>query len=411
MTSVVVVGAGQAAAQLAMSLRQKGFEGQITLVGDEPHLPYERPPLSKTYLAREDDEDALPLRPASFWVGKDVDVRTGVAVTAIDRTARRVALADATALRYDHLVLATGAEPRRLNVPGAALSGIHLLRSRDDARRLRTALKAARNVVVAGAGFIGLEVAAVARMTGAQVTVIELSGNAMSRVVSPVTADVVVDEHRRRGVDVRLATGMVKASDDEHGHVRQVATADGEHLPCDLLVMGVGVTPSTDLASAAGLECSDGVVVDEMLLTSDPDISAIGDCARFPCSFAGGARVRLEAVQNAVDQAKCVAARLTGSPAPYTAVPWFWTHQYGFRLQVAGLVGGHNRAVVRGSVPDGEFSVFCFDGDRLLGVESVNRPADHRLARGLLAGEHQLVPSVVEDPEADLLAYQRKRPA
>lgn len=408
---MVAVGAGQAAAQLAMSLRQKGYDGSVTLVDEEPHLPYERPPLSKAYLAGDVDSDSLQLRPASFWQNKQVDVRTGVAVHRIDRSSREVCLADGTRLGYHHLVLATGAEARRLDVPGAALAGVHLLRTRHDADRLRAALAHARHVVVVGAGFIGLEVAAVARQSGADVVVLEGLDRAMARVVSAHTAGAFIVEHRERGVDVRFATGMAGALGDERGRVRTVTTTSGEQLACDVLVMGVGVAPRIELAAAAGLPCDNGVVVDAQLRTIDEHISAIGDCAAFPSPFAGGAHIRLEAVQNAVDQARCVAERLTGAPASYTAVPWFWTTQYGLKLQVAGLVGGHDRGVVRGEPNSGAFSVFCFRGDRLLGVESVNRPADHVLARALLAGDHRLTPDLVADPDTDLKSFRPARPA
>jgi 3-phenylpropionate/trans-cinnamate dioxygenase ferredoxin reductase subunit len=390
---VVVVGTGQAAAQLAMSLRQRGYTGPVTLVGEEPHLPYQRPPLSKAYLAGGADE--LDLRPATFWAAKDVSVHTGRRVETIDRPRRTVHLDDGTTLGYAHLVLATGAAPRRLELGGTPA---HVVRTRDDADGLRAALGRARDVVVIGAGFIGLEVAAIARQRGCRVTVLETLDAAMARVVSFGTAAAVVDEHRRQGGDIRLRTGLVSATPTA------VTTTAGDEIACDLLVLGIGVVPRTELAEAAGLACDGGIAVDDHLRTTDPHISAIGDCARFPA--AGGARVRLEAVQNAVDHARCVAERLTGEPRPYTAVPWFWTHQYGLKLQVAGLVGGHDTAVVRGDVPGRQFSVFCFAGDRLLGVESVNRPADHMLARALLAGEHGLTPEVAADPASDLKAYK-----
>jgi 3-phenylpropionate/trans-cinnamate dioxygenase ferredoxin reductase subunit len=412
---LVVVGAGQAAAQLAMSLRQKGYDAPITLVGDEPHLPYERPPLSKAHLGTESrdtpsTDDELLLRPATFWAAKDVTIHTGRTVVGIDRVARAVTLDAAGGggiLRYDHLVLATGAAPRR--VAGADLAGVHVLRTRDDADRLRAELADATDVVVVGAGFIGLEVAAAARKRGAAVTLLEMTGRAMGRVVSERTAAGFVDEHRRHGVDVRFGTGLAAVLGDGAGQVRAVVPHPGVELPCDVLVLGVGVEPRTELAEAAGLTCRNGIAVDATLRTGDPWISAIGDCAAFPSVHAGGVEVRLEAVQNAVDHARCVADRITGSPRPYTAVPWFWTHQYDLKLQVAGLVTGYDTAVLRGDPATGSYSVFCFAGTRLLGVESVNRPADHLLARALLAGDHSLTPDVVADPDADLAGYRPRR--
>ena len=414
---VVVVGSGQAAAQLAMSLRQKDYAAPITLVGEEPHLPYERPPLSKAHLDADGRDDDLLLRPASFWQAKDVTLLTGRTVTGIDRAARTVTT-DAIggeSLRYDHLVLATGATPRRADVEGADLAGVHVLRTRDDADRLRAELAVATDVVVVGAGFVGLEVAAAARKRGAAVTLLEATGRAMGRVVSERTASGFVDEHRRHGVDVLFGTSLGAVLGDGAGRVRAVVTQPddsraGDELPCDVLVVGIGVLPRTELAEAAGLTCDDGVVVDRTLLTRDPRISAIGDCASFPSAHAGGATLRLEAVQNAVDHARCVAERLTGTVRSYTAVPWFWTHQYDLKLQVAGLVAGHDTAVPRGDPDERSYSVFCFAGTRLLGVESVNRPSDHLLARALLAGAHSLTPDVVADPDADLADYRPQRP-
>jgi 3-phenylpropionate/trans-cinnamate dioxygenase ferredoxin reductase subunit len=310
-------------------------------------------------------------------------------------------------------VLATGADPRRPDVPGAGLLGAHVLRTWDDARRLREQLDPSRRVVVVGAGFIGLEVAAVARQRGASVTVLEALDTAMTRVVSPTTAAVLVDAHRRRGVDVRFSTGLAAASSDPHGHVRAVTTTAGDELPCDVLVLGVGVSPRIELAVAAGLECADGIVVDDQLVSSDPAISAIGDCAAFPSPNGGGV-VRLEAVQNACDQARCVAERLTGAASSYAKVPWFWTEQYDLRLQVAGLVTGHDLTVVRGEPESGSFSVFCFQAGRLRAVESVNRPADHMAARRLLDGPSSITPELVADPSTslkELASPARKQPA
>ncbi|NEE01264.1 NAD(P)/FAD-dependent oxidoreductase [Phytoactinopolyspora halotolerans] len=410
MTGVVVAGAGQAAAQLAISLRQRGYSGPITLIGDEEHLPYERPPLSKEYLAGDLAEESLQLRPATFWLDRGVDVRTGVAVTAIDRARRSVELSDGRCLSYRHLVLATGAEPRRLDFPGATLAGVHMLRTRNDARAIRAVLRTPCDVVVSGAGFVGLEAAAVACRLGNRVTVVERLERAMGRVVTRFTADHVVDQHRRHGTDFRFGDAVVSAVPDPQGRLAAVRTASGAELRCRLLLVGAGVSPRTALAEAAGLPVDDGILVDERLRTADPAISAIGDCARFPSPFADGWRVRLESVQNAVDQARYVADGIVGAGGVYAAVPWFWTVQHGLRLQIAGLVQGHDMAVTRGSVADGAFSVFCFAGGRLVGVESVDRPADHMVARGLLAGEHDVTPEIAADPAVDLKAY-RPRPS
>lgn len=399
---VLVVGTGQAASQLAISLRKCGYPGPVTLIGEEVHLPYERPPLSKAYLAGDAVGEDLVLRPQTFWDTKGVKIISGTRVTRIDRQAAAVELCDGRRLGFEHLVLATGAVPRRPRVGGADLPGVHVLRSRDDADLLRGAMDRADTLVVVGAGFIGLEVAAVARKKGLHVSVLEVSDRAMARVVSARTSAAFVAEHCRRGVDVRLSTGLREIVADRHGVAHAVLTTSQELLSCDFVVLGAGVAPAVELATDAGLECGDGVVVDDHLRTSDPRISAIGDCARFPSPHRSGVHIRLEAVQNAVDQARCVADGLTGTPRAYTAVPWFWTHQYDMKLQVAGLVGDPDEIVVRGQVEEGSFSVFCFSDGRLAGVESVNRPGDHVVARALLGSAHQVTPELVADPDCDL---------
>lgn len=408
---VVVVGAGQAAATLAMELRRRGYSAPVTIIGEQAHQPYQLPPLSKAYLAGEAGADVLPLRPDAFWRAKDIRLRSGDPVTRIERQARAVELSDRSRIPYDHLVLATGAQPRMPVLDGHPITGAHVLRTRDDADRLRSQLPTARHVVVLGAGFVGLEVAAIARAHGSSVTVLELAETAMARALSPRTAGYLVQQHRRRGVDVRLAAAITAVSHDQAGRISAVTTTDGDVLDCDLLIAGVGVTPRTELAKSAGLACNDGIIVDQTLRTTDEHISAIGDCALFPSPFGGGRHVRLEAVQNAIDQARCVAARLTGQAHDYHAVPWFWTYQYDVKVQIAGLVSWHDHTVVRGDIEDGSFSVFCYAADRLLGVESVNRPADHVLARALLAGHHQLTPDVVADPATDLNDYRPRRAA
>ncbi len=373
---VLSAGGGQAAVQLAASLRQGRFAGSIMIINDEPGLPCQRPPLSKAYLLGQIDEAALPLRPESFFAAQSIELLASTRVTAIDRAAQRVALSSGESIGYGHLALATGARNRE--IPGMA--GALGLRTLADARVLRDALGTARSVAIIGAGFIGLEFAAVAAARGLAVTVIEAAPRALLRGVSAPMAEALVARHRAWGS--RLLFGSA-----------------AETVMADLVLVAIGVIPNTELAEAAGLACANGIVVDATLLTADPAISAMGDCASFPT---GSGRVRLESVQNAADHARCIAERLLGRPAPYAKVPWFWSDQGALKLQIAGLATGHDQTVIRGDADSDALSVFCFAGDRLLAVESLNRPAEHMAARALLARPHGLTPAQAADPGIDL---------
>src|SRR5699024_8971516 len=378
---VVVAGGGHAAAQLAASLREEGFAGAVTLVGAEDDAPYQRPPLSKSYLSGADGEAALPLRAARFYVEHEVELLTGRRVSAVDRSARRVYLADGHRLDYTHLVFATGARNRDLPLPGNELDGGLSLRGLEDARELRKRIADARTVAVVGAGFIGLEVASTARDLGTRVALFEAADRPMSRAVSPPTAEWFAHAHRRNGVELRHGCGVAEIV-GEGGAVHGVRTSDGTVHPADLVLVATGVRPNDELATQAGLAVADGILVDEYLSTADRSVSALGDCARFPTRFAARP-VRLESVQNATDQARCLAARLAGTPQPYTAVPWFWSHQGTDKLTIAGLSGDADRFVTRGDPADGKFSVWCFRGETLLAAEAVNSPGDHIAARRL----------------------------
>ena len=386
MTDVVIVGAGQAGFQLAASLRDKGHAGRVVLVGDEPGVPYQRPPLSKAYLSGSLPGERLALRPQAFYDKHGIELVSG-RVVAIDRDRHRVALADERELEYGHLVLATGTRNRELPVPGSKLDGVLGLRTRADADALRERLDRARNVVVIGGGFIGLEFAASTAKLGLSVTVLEAADRLMRRAVSPAVSRHYRDLHERQGTRVLLDGSVVGLHGDHE--VRGVELADGTVLPADLVVVGIGVVPNTELAADAGLAVDDGIVVDEHMSTSAPDISAVGDCAVYPSKHFGGP-LRLESVQNAVDHARCLAARLTGVAEPYASVPWFWSNQFDARLQIAGLATGHDEAVVHGDPGKGSFSVFCFRAGQLVCVESVNRTADHMAARKLLAAGRTL---------------------
>lgn len=381
MSRVVIVGAGQAGYQVAASLRGKKFDGEIVILGDEPVLPYQRPPLSKGYVKGEMKEDALLLRPESFYTSNTITVRLGCPVTAIDRATRHVVVAGGERVSYDSLVLATGGRVRTLPVPGADLAGVAYVRTLADAVALKPQIEAAKNVVVVGGGFIGLECAAVARTLGCGVVVLEAMDRLMARVVSPVLSDYYRDLHRSRGVDVRLGASVTEIV-GAAGRVTGVRCGDGTIVPADLVVVGIGIIANDDLAKAAGLACDRGIVVDAQLRTSDPAIYAIGDCAVFPHPMTAGL-LRLESVQNAIDQGKTVADAIMGEPKPYAAVPWFWSDQYEVKLQIVGLTQHYDDTITLGDVASGRFSVLYFRGGNLVGIDSVNMPGDHVAGRKL----------------------------
>ncbi len=405
---VVIVGSGQGGYQVAASLRDDGYQGPVVLVGEEPGLPYQRPPLSKGFLAGKTPVQELALRPESFYPGRDIALLSSQRVMHIDRVMRRVALAGGRELPYGHLVLATGTRPRLLPVPGAELDNVVPLRSCADAQAIHARLQTARHVVVIGAGFIGLEVAVVARAMGCEVHVIEFADRALKRAVSKEVGGFLVEAQAQRGVVFSFSTGVASLAGDG-GKVAAVVTHMGRTIPADLVVIGVGVEPNIELARGAGLAVDDGIVVNAQLLTSDPAISAIGDCARFPADYSP-VPVRLESVQNAVDQARCVSARLAGKSAPdtrYDKLPWFWSDQGEYRLQIAGVSAADDDAVVRGDMSQGKFSVLRFRGERLTAVESINSAADHMAARKLLAEGTSVSRSQAADVSQKLAALAR----
>lgn len=406
MDHVVIVGAGQAGVQVADSLRARGFGGAITVVGDEAAHPYQRPPLSKDFLGADGDPGPLPLRAERFFSEQGICLRTGVAVTSIDRAGRAVVLGNGEELGYTALVLATGAVNRGLPVAGTDLSGVHGLRTLADAEALRTALSVVRSAVVVGAGFIGLEFAAAARKRGVEVTVLEAAERPMGRVVSPEMSDYAIGAHRDMGTDLQLGEGLAGLTGRGGSVVAAVGTSGREHR-ADLVLVAVGVRPRDELARAAGLAVGDGIVVDEQLRTSDPVVYAVGDCANVPGNDPG-TRLRLESVQNATDQGRRVAAAVLDGIAGDREVPWFWSNQGPLRLQIAGLGMPGDGAVVAGDVPGGRFSVFRFRQDRLVAVESMNRPADHMAARRVLAGGVLPTPQQVAAPAFSLKDHAKQ---
>ncbi len=396
---VVIVGAGHAGFQLATSLRQAGFADPIHLINDEQHLPYQRPPLSKAYLKGTGGPETLMFRPQKFYADQTIDLVYDRAVS-VQRDARKVLLASGKTLDYGHLVFATGARNRLLDIPNASLPAVRYLRILDDSEALRGLLGDARRVVVIGAGFIGLEFAATARIKGLEVDVLELGARVMARAVTAEISDYFQKQHADAGVRIHL--GVQATSIEADGHkVTGVSLSDGRHIPADLVVVGVGVLPNVELAAEAGLQVASGIVVDEYLLTSDPHVSAIGDCALFASQRFGGT-LRLESVQNATDHARCVAARLTGDIKPYDGQPWFWSDQGNDKLQIAGLTTGYDQVVMRGDPGQKAFSAFCYKEGRLVGIESVNRAGDHMFGRKLLASGGTIAPDKAGDPSFDL---------
>ena len=377
---IVVVGASQAGVQIAESLRAEGYDGPLVLIGDEAHPPYQRPPLSKALLTGETTEDCLVLRGPELLAKRNIELVAGVRVTAIDRAGRQVQLSDGRALPYRGLALATGGRPRTLAIPGAELDGVVTLRTIEDSRRIGAGIAQANRVAVVGGGFIGLEIAAAARKAGKPVVVFEALDRLLARSSAPFVSEFFLDVHRAHDVDVRLATAV--AAIDGKRRAEAVVTADGRAHPADLVVVGVGLVPNAELAQASGLACDRGIIVDDCSRTDDPAVVAAGDCTarRMP----DGTLLRLESVQNAIEQGKSAAAALLGKPRPFTAAPWFWSDQYDVRLQMAGLSAGHDKIVVRGDRAAQRFSVFYFQGERLTAVDSVNRAPDHGAARRLL---------------------------
>ena len=400
MSGIVVIGAGQAGSALVAKLRSLGHDGPLTLIGAETDPPYQRPPLSKAYLLGEMPRERLWLRPPSFYAEQGIALRTGVAATAIDRAARRVSLSDGTALDYDRLALTTGAHPRRLPAAlGGDLGGVFTVRTLADVDAMAPAMRPGARLLVVGGGYIGLEAAAVARKLGLAVTLIELAPRILARVACAETAAWFRALHLSHGVDLREATGLDRLEGD--GEVRAAVLSDGTRLPVDLVVVGIGVAPDTALAEAAGLRIDNGIAVDGFGRSSDPAIWAAGDCASFPRD---GGRIRLESVQNAIDQAENVAADMLGAGTPYAPQPWFWSDQYDVKLQIAGLNAGHDRIVVRPGARAGTVSHWYYRGDALISVDAMNDPRAYMIGKRLIEAGISPDPAQVADPAADLKA-------
>jgi 3-phenylpropionate/trans-cinnamate dioxygenase ferredoxin reductase subunit len=405
---IIIVGAGQGGGEAAQRLRQAGFQGDITLIGEEPVAPYQRPPLSKAYLKGELDMERLLLRPASLYVEERVSLLTKLRAVWIDRTNRKVRVEGGRELPYDALVLATGARPRKLPLVGADLEGVYLFRTAADVDAIRPHFEAGKKLIVIGAGYIGLEVAAVARQLGLDVTVVETAVRPLARVTSPEVAGFFLDEHTRQGVRFVLGgqPALIKGTD----RVTGVVLTDGAELPADIVVAGIGITPDVALAEQCGLSVNNGIVTDRHCRTSDPAIFAIGDCAARPMVHFENRMCRLESVHNAVEGAKIVAAVLTGGKDHVEEAPWFWSDQYDLKLQIAGLFQGYDHIAFRGVMPDRAFAAFYYKGDKLIAVDAVNKPAEYLGAKMLIQTGRTLPPAVLEDtsrPMKELVASAR----
>ncbi len=390
---IVIVGAGQAGLQIAESVRAEGFLGEVVLLGKERHAPYQRPPLSKAWLAGETADDRLTIRGPDFFVAKKIDLRVGVEVARIDIAGRRLVMADGSPLSWSGLALATGARARRPDLPGAELPHVRVLRDFEDAKEISRRLDSATNIVIIGGGFIGLEVAAAARKRGCATVVIEALDRLMARAVTPRISAFFADLHRAHGVGLVFGEQVAEIS------ATGVRTASGAFFPADLVVLGVGAVPNDELAAAAGLDVSRGIVVDDCGRTSEKDIVAAGDCAVL--RRADGALRRFESVQYAVEGAKAAAAALLGHAKPFSAAPWFWSDQYDVKLQMAGSSENYDSLVERRS-GDKAFSLFYYRQGALIGVDSVNRPGEHLLARKLFETHISPDPALAGDPEKDL---------
>ena len=403
MGHIVVVGAGQAGAACVAKLRGLGYEGAITMVGDEPVFPYQRPPLSKKYLLGELTLERLYLRPASFYQDNQISVHTGQRVQAIDRHAKSVQLKNET-LTYDHLVLATGSAPRRLPAAfGGDWRGVFTVRDLADADAMAPYFQPGAKVLIVGGGYIGLEAAAVAAAKGLQVVLVEMAPRILQRVAAPETSAYFRDLHSRHGVDIREAVGLqgLQGSD---GHVSGATLSDGTELAVDFVIVGVGIAPATELAQAAGLELDNGIAADQHGRTSDPHIWTAGDCASFPHQ---GGRIRLESVPNAIDMAECVAENIMGAEKTYVPQPWFWSDQYDVKLQIAGLNTGYDRVVARAGDKPGAASFWYFAGAQLLAVDAANDPRSYMIGKRLIDAGKTVPIDVVADPASDLKALMK----
>ena len=400
---LVIIGAGHAAGQAVVSLRELGYQGQITLIGDEAYPPYERPPLSKKLLLGEIAVDRTFLRPMAFYEEAGVTLRLQCRVEGIDRKLSRLICDDGSTVPYDKLILATGGRPRPLPIEGFQLDGVRCLRGIRDSLQIRSELQPGRNLVVIGGGFIGLEVAAVARQRGLNVTLAESAGRILGRVTAPVISDFVAAYHEAMGT--RILTGCQVKAFGGRDRLETVLLGDRE-IPADLAVVGIGILPNVELAAEAGLACDNGIVVDEFCRTEDPGILAVGDVTNHPNSLLGR-RLRLESVHNAVEQGRTAARTLTGTLKAYSEIPWFWSDQHELRWQIAGLSDGYDQTVMRGDPATGGFALFYMKGGCLIAVDAINRTREYMAGRKIIPNFPRIDPARLADETVDMKTFLR----
>lgn len=398
-TTTIIIGAGQAGSDLSTALRQMGYTGRIILIGDEQAPPYRRPPLSKAYLSGEIGEDALYLKPMATYEKQNIELRTGVKVTAIDRHAHTITLDNGETIKYDKLALTTGGRARRLPLPGAEKPNVHYVRTLEDIARLKEQFQEGRRLVIVGGGYIGLEAAAVGIKKGLKVTLVEALPRMLARVTGPELSQYYYGVHTAHGVDIRLGAGVQALEGGET--VEAVVLQDGTRIPADLLIVGIGLIPNTEIAEQAGLAVDNGVLVDLYAQTSDPDIVAAGDCTNHENGFLGR-RLRLESVPNASEQARVAAASIVGQKVAHAGVPWFWSDQYDLKLQMVGLSQGYDKVVIRGSMEANNFSAFYLQDGVIISIDCVNRPQDFMIGKKLVAGKVKADPAVLADESVAL---------
>lgn len=396
--AIVIVGAGHAAGQAAASLRQEGYEDKIVIIGDEAHVPYQRPPLSKAYLAGEQGIERVYLRPEKFYADKNVTVKTDTAVTTIDTAAKTVSTDAGETIAYEHLLIATGGRPRKLNVPGSDLGGIHYLRTIADVDAIRADFAEGKKLVIVGGGYIGLEVASVAVKYGLEVHVLEMEERILQRVTTPAMSAYYHQLHTGRGVHLHTSTTVTGFSGE--GSVSAVQCGD-ESIPADLVIVGIGIVPNTEIAEAAGIACDNGIVVDDHCRTSAPDVYSAGDCTNHPNPLLDR-RLRLESVPNAMEQARVVAANMTGGDKVYASIPWFWSDQYELKLQMVGFSSDGDSHVIRGDMDANEFAVFYLKDGKVVAADAVNSPKEFMICKQLIGKEVDA--AALADSESDLKA-------
>jgi 3-phenylpropionate/trans-cinnamate dioxygenase ferredoxin reductase subunit len=398
MAAMVIVGAGHAAGQAAASLRQEGYDGEIVIIGDEPHIPYQRPPLSKQYLAGEHGLEKVYLRPEKFYQDKNVTVKTGVKVEAIDTAAQTVTTDAGETVAYDKLLLATGGRPRRLTIPGHDLRGIHYLRGIEDVDGIRQDMAPGKKMVIVGGGYIGLEVAAVAVEHGLEVHVLEMESRILQRVTTERMSAYYHQLHESRGVHIH--TNAAVTAFKGSGHVDGVICGDNQEVyPADIVIVGIGIVPNVEIARDAGIDCDNGILVDDHCRTSDPNVYAAGDCNNHPNPLLGR-RLRLESVPNAMEQARVAAANMCGGDKTYASIPWFWSDQYELKLQMVGFSANADTEVVRGDMDANQFAVFYLEKGKLVAADAVNSPKEFMVCRQLVGKEVDA--AALADPETDL---------